>query len=306
MIAFFNLIRWKNLLLIALAQVLVKYALFDADFGVATTFNVKGFGLLVLSTLFIAAAGYIINDIFDVETDQVNRPENLIIGNTIAEKHAYNFYAAFTLAGVGLGFYLSNMIGRPGFAAIFILISALLYVYASNLKQMALLGNLTVALVVGLSLLIVGVFELLPAMTEENRPTQITFFRILLDYALFAFGITLLREMVKDIEDIDGDYNAGMKTLPIQLGRERSGKVVFALSLIPLIGVIFYIVTFLYKQPIAVGYFLILILAPLIMFSVKSYQAETRSEWHKLSNLLKLVMITGVLSLLLYPFILLK
>ncbi len=306
MIAFFNLIRWKNLLLIALAQVLVKYALFDADFGVATTFNVKGFGLLVLSTLFIAAAGYIINDIFDVETDQVNRPENLIIGNTIAEKHAYNFYAAFTLAGVGLGFYLSNMIGRPGFAAIFILISALLYVYASNLKQMALLGNLTVALVVGLSLLIVGVFELLPAMTEENRPTQITFFRILLDYALFAFGITLLREMVKDIEDIDGDYNAGMKTLPIQLGRERSGKVVFALSLIPLIGVIFYIVTFLYKQPIAVGYFLILILAPLIMFSVKSYQAETRTEWHKLSNLLKLVMITGVLSLLLYPFILLK
>ncbi len=306
MIAFFNLIRWKNLLLIALAQVLVKYALFDADFGVATTFNVKGFGLLVLSTLFIAAAGYIINDIFDVETDQVNRPENLIIGNTIAEKHAYNFYAAFTLAGVGLGFYLSNMIGRPGFAAIFILISALLYVYASNLKQMAFLGNLTVALVVGLSLLIVGVFELLPAMTEENRPTQITFFRILLDYALFAFGITLLREMVKDIEDIDGDYNAGMKTLPIQLGRERSGKVVFALSLIPLIGVIFYIVTFLYKQPIAVGYFLILILAPLIMFSVKSYQAETRTEWHKLSNLLKLVMITGVLSLLLYPFILLK
>ncbi|NNL79681.1 MAG: UbiA family prenyltransferase, partial [Flavobacteriaceae bacterium] len=160
--------------------------------------------------------------------------------------------------------------------------------------------------IVGISLLIVGVFELLPAMTEQNRSTQITFFRILLDYALFAFGITLVREMVKDIEDIDGDYNAGMKTLPIQIGRERSGKVVFVLSLIPLIGVIFYIVTFLYKQPVAVGYFLLLIVAPLILFAVKSFQAETKEQWHWLSNLLKLVMLTGILSLFLYPLILLK
>ncbi|NNF82038.1 MAG: geranylgeranylglycerol-phosphate geranylgeranyltransferase [Flavobacteriaceae bacterium] len=306
MLAFLKLIRWKNLLMIALAQVLVKYALFSADFGVTTTFNEKGFALLVLATLLIAAAGYIINDIFDVDTDSVNRPEKMIIGNGIAEKHAYNFYAALTIAGVGLGFYLSNMIGRPGFAAIFVLISALLYVYASNLKQMPVIGNVTVALIVGISLLIVGVFELLPAMTEQNRSTQITFFRILLDYALFAFGITLVREMVKDIEDIDGDYNAGMKTLPIQIGRERSGKVVFVLSLIPLIGVIFYIVTFLYKQPVAVGYFLLLILAPLILFAVKSFQAETKEQWHWLSNLLKLVMLTGILSLFLYPLILLK
>ena len=306
MLSFLSLIRWKNLLMIALTQVLIKYALFDADFGVATTFNWKGFGLLVLATIFIAAAGYIINDIFDTETDEVNHPEDTIIGKRIAMKHAYNFYAAFTIAGVGLGFYLSNMIGKPSFAAIFILVAALLYVYASSLKQMMLIGNLTVALVVTLSLLIVGIYELVPAMTDENRPTQVTFFRILLDYSLFAFILTLIREMVKDIEDIDGDFNAGMKTLPIQIGRERSGKVVFVLSLVPIAGVIFYIVTFLYKQPIAVGYFLLLILAPLIFFSVKSFQAETKADWHKLSSLLKFVMLTGVLSLLLYPFILLN
>ena len=306
MLAFLNLIRWKNLLMIALIQVLIKYALFDADFGVTTTFNWKGFGLLVLATLFIAAAGYIINDIFDVETDTVNHPEKTIIGKRISEKNAYNFYAAFTVAGVGLGFYLSNMIGKPGFAAVFILVAALLYVYASSLKQMTLVGNIVVALVVALSLLIVGIYELVPAMTEQNRPTQVTFFRILLDYALFAFVITLIREMVKDIEDIDGDFNAGMKTLPIQIGRERSGKVVFVLSFLPIIGVIFYIVTFLYKQPVAVGYFLLMILAPLLFFSVKSFQAESKQDWHRLSVILKIVMLTGILSLLLYPFILLN
>ncbi|NNK86827.1 MAG: geranylgeranylglycerol-phosphate geranylgeranyltransferase [Flavobacteriaceae bacterium] len=306
MLAFLNLIRWKNLLMIALAQVLIKYALLDPDFGVMTTFNWKGFGLLVLATLFIAAAGYIINDIFDVETDSVNNPEKTIVGKQISEKNAYNFYAAFTIAGVGLGFYLSNMIGKPGFAAVFILVAALLYVYASSLKQMTLVGNIAIAVVVAISLLIVGVYELVPAMTEQNQSTQVTFFRILMDYALFAFVITLIRELVKDIEDIDGDYNAGMKTLPIQIGRERSGKVVFVLSFLPILGVIFYIVTFLYKQPIAVGYFLLFILAPLLFFSVKSFQAETKSDWHRLSTVLKIVMLTGILSLLLYPFILLN
>ncbi|NNF74549.1 MAG: geranylgeranylglycerol-phosphate geranylgeranyltransferase [Flavobacteriaceae bacterium] len=306
MLAFLNLIRWKNLLLIALTQVMIKYALFDADFGVATTFNWKGFGLLVLSTLLIAAGGYIVNDIFDVETDTVNRPDKVIIGKRISEKNAYNFYAAFTIAGVGLGFYLSNMIGRPGFSALFILIAALLYVYASTLKQMTFIGNIIVALVVAMSLLIVGIYELLPAMTEQNQTTQLTFLRILFDYALFAFAITLLREVVKDIEDIDGDYNAGMKTLPILLGRERAGKVVFILSVLPLVGVIFYVVSYLYKQPVAVGYFLLLIIAPLIYFSVKSFQAETKADWHRLSSLLKGIMITGILSLLLYPFILLN
>ncbi|NNK73386.1 MAG: geranylgeranylglycerol-phosphate geranylgeranyltransferase [Flavobacteriaceae bacterium] len=306
MLAFLNLIRWKNLLLIALTQVMIKYALFDADFGVATTFNWKGFGLLVLSTLLIAAGGYIVNDIFDVETDTVNRPDKVIIGKRISEKNAYNFYAAFTIAGVGLGFYLSNMIGRPGFSALFILIAALLYVYASTLKQMTFIGNIIVALVVAMSLLMVGIYELLPAMTEQNQTTQLTFLRILFDYALFAFAITLLREVVKDIEDIDGDYNAGMKTLPILLGRERAGKVVFILSVLPLVGVIFYVVSYLYKQPVAVGYFLLLIIAPLIYFSVKSFQAETKADWHRLSGLLKGIMITGILSLLLYPFILLN
>jgi len=304
MLHILNLIRWQNLVLIALTQLLIKYALFNESYGVTITLNSFGFSLLVIATLCIAVAGNIINDIYDVETDAINKPEQLIVSKHISEKTALNLYIVLTLIGVGIGFYLSHLVGRSGFATLFVIISALLYVYATYLKQMTIVGNLVIAILVALSILIVGLFELLPVITPQNQQTQVTFFKILLDYAIFAFIINFIREIVKDIEDIDGDYNADMKTLPIVLGRERTGKVVFALSFIPILAVIYYVTTYLYKQPIAVGYFLIFIIAPLLYFSVKSFTADSKKEWHHLATILKFVMLFGVLSLLLYNYIL--
>ena len=111
MINFFNLIRWQNLVLIILVQVLIKYALFDA-FNVFTKLTLFNFILLVLATVFIAASGNIINDIYDVETDTINKPEKVIVGKSISEKAASNLFIAFSLVGVGIGFYLSNVIGK--------------------------------------------------------------------------------------------------------------------------------------------------------------------------------------------------
>ena len=304
MIDFLKLIRWKNLLLIALVQILIKYALLESFEVVRFTLNDFGFGLLVIATLCIAAAGNVINDIYDVETDLVNKPNSVIIGNSISEKTAYSIYIALTIIGVGLGFYLSNLIGRSGFSAIFVIISALLYIYATSLKQTTLIGNIVISFLVAMSLIIVGLFELLPVITEQNRETQLTFFKIIFDYSIFAFMINLLREMVKDIEDINGDYNAEMKTLPIIIGRERALKVVFVLSIIPLLAVIYYVITYLYKHYTAVGYFLIFIIAPLLYFTIKSFTAEVKQEINFLALLLKLIMFFGVMSLLLYPFIL--
>jgi 4-hydroxybenzoate polyprenyltransferase len=116
--------------------------------------------------------------------------------------------------------------------------------------------------------------------------------------------INLIRELVKDIEDIDGDYKAGMETLPIILGRERTNKIVFALSLIPIFSVVYYVITYLYKQPIVVGYFLVLVIAPLIYVSIKLFSAEQKAHYKHISFVLKLVLLTGMLSLLLYSFIL--
>lgn len=300
-----NLIRYKNLLMIAIVQLLIKYALFE-PFGVAITLNGFGFSLLVIATLCLAAGGNIINDIYDKETDAINKPDKVIVGKTVSEKTAYNLFIAFNVIGVGVGFYLSHLVGKSGFFVLFVGISGLLYLYASYFKQLILVGNLLVSILVALSIIIVGLFELLPAITQENQATQVTFFKILWDYALFAFIINLLREMVKDIEDIDGDHKAGMNTLPIALGRERAKKIVFALSFVPIAATVYYVVTYLFKQQLVVGYFLLFIIAPLIYVSIKIFTAETKKDYHAISNILKLVMFFGMLSLLLYKFILIN
>ena len=126
--------------------------------------NTFHFLLLVISTLCIASAGYIINDIYDVETDFINKPEQMIIGKSISEKTAYNLFIILNVMGVGIGFYLSYAIGKSELFALFVIISALLYVYASYLKQTFLIGNMVISVLVGLSILIVGIFELIPSI----------------------------------------------------------------------------------------------------------------------------------------------
>ena len=303
MLQYLNLIRWKNLLIIALVQVLIKYALL-LPFKIDITLNWFGFTLLVLSTLCIAAAGYVINDVYDVETDLVNRPNKVIVGKSVSEKTANNLFIILNVIGVLIGFYLSHLVGKSGFFALFVIISALLYVYASYLKQTLLIGNIVVSVLVALSLIIVGIFELLPVITPQNQATQLTMFKVLFDYALFAFIINLVREITKDIQDIDGDHKSGMNTLPIVIGRDRAKNVLFVLSLVPILAVVYYLSTYLYKQTIAVIYFLVLVIAPLILVSIKIFSSKTKKDYQFISNLLKIVMLTGMLSMLLYPIIL--
>ncbi len=289
------------MLLIATVQLLIKYALLE-PFGVQTALSSLGISLLMLATLCIAAAGYIINDIFDVETDSINKPEKLIVGKSISEKTAYNLFFIFNMVGVGVGYYVSHLVNKDAFFSLFVIISVLLYVYASYLKQMLLVGNIIVAILVALSLVIVGVFELLPTLTPLNRQTQLFFFKILLNYALFAFFINLLREIIKDMEDINGDYKAGMNTLPIAIGIERSAKVVFVLTIVLLFAVGYYVVNVLYKNQIMVLYFLVFIMGPLLYLAIKMFSANTKKEFHQMSQVLKLVMLFGMGSLLFYLF----
>nr|WP_321244638.1 geranylgeranylglycerol-phosphate geranylgeranyltransferase [uncultured Psychroserpens sp.] len=297
-----NLIRWKNLVMIIIAQVLIKYALFES-FDVLTTLSTLGFVLLVITTLCIAAAGNIINDIYDVETDTINKPNKVIIGKHVSENLAYNLFFGLNIIGVILGFYLSHSVGRSSFFAIFVIISIALYVYASYLKGTVLFGNILISFLVAMSIIIVGVFDLLPAMIPQNRDTQLTFFDIIFDYAIFAFLINLVRELVKDIQDVDGDYKAGMNTLPIVIGRERANKIAFIISMIPIGAVIYFVVTYLYKQPIVIGYFLLFVVAPLIYATIKIFGASNNFHYKHISMVYKLVMFFGILSLLLYPLI---
>ncbi|MFB9055547.1 geranylgeranylglycerol-phosphate geranylgeranyltransferase [Mariniflexile ostreae] len=298
-----NLIRWKNLLMIALVQLLIKYALLE-PYGAQTRLDGLGISLLILACICIAAAGNIINDIYDVETDFINKPKRLIVGTFISEKTAYNLFIAFNIMGVGIGFYVSHLVDKSAFFSMFVITSALLYIYASYLKRILLIGNIVISLLVALSIVMVGVFELLPDINHHNQNTQLAFFKIIFNYALFAFMINMLREIAKDLEDINGDYKAGMNTLPIAIGRKRTNHVLIALMFISIIILIYYVTEVLYKQLILVGYFLIFCVGPLLFILLKTFNAKTKKDYHSISNGLKIIMLFGMLSLSLYLVIL--
>lgn len=301
---FLKLIRFSNLIMIFLTQYLVKYFLFE-PFQIDITLNWFGFSLLAVSMMALAAAGNIINDIHDVGTDAINKPHRQVVGKEISEATAFNWFIGLNILGVGIGFYLANLVGRPSFVALFILPSAFLYLYATQLKRTILVGNLVVSIMVAMIIIMIGIFDLLPAITPENQVTQKVIFMILVDYAIFAFMINFLREIVKDQEDINGDYNSGMQTLPVVLGRERTNKIIFVVALLPLAAVVYYIYSYLYENLWAILYVLLLILGPLLYFWVRIYGAKTRTDYRHLSLLLKVVLATGLLSIGLYRFILL-
>lgn len=296
---YLKLIRYQNLLLLAFMQLIFRYGFLKFQ-EIPLALNHFQYGLLVLSTVLIAAAGYVINDILDQETDYDNRPNTIIVGKDISEKAAYNLYFVLNILGVGIGFYLSNLIQKPSFTGAFIIVSATLYMYATNLKQMLLVGNIIVALLLSFSVLIIGLFDLLPATYDGNREVMGTMFKMLIDYSIFAFIINLIREIVKDMEDVDGDYNQGMSTLPIVLGVSRTVKVVFTLGIIATIILLWYVNMFLmdYSLYYAAVYALVFVVSPMIFFIVKIWNAKSKGDFHFLSTLLKWVIFFGIVSVL--------
>lgn len=296
---YLKLIRFQNLLLLAFMQLIFRYGFLKLQ-NIETALAHWQYALLVLSTVLIAAGGYIINDIFDQDTDEENKPEKVIVGKSITETTAYYIYAGVTLVGVSIGFYLSNLIMRPGFASIFIMISALLYFYATNLKQMVLIGNLAVAFLLSFSVLIVGVFDIFPATADDNRPTMTLMFSILKDYAIFAFIINFIREIVKDMQDIKGDTSQGMSTLPITIGMKWTAWIVASLLAIASSVLLFYIYLHFMDAALyyATIYAMVFVVAPLLFCLVKVITASTKSDFGQLSKILKWVIFFGILSVL--------
>ena len=294
--AFFKLIRYQNLLLLMFMQLIFRYGFLSLQ-DISLALTDLQFAVLVLSTAFIAAAGYIINNIFDKETDAINKRE-VIVGNAISENLAYNLYVGFNILGVGGGFYLSNVIEKPGFALLFIIVSGLLYLYASSLKQSLIIGNVIVAALTALSVILVGLFDLLPMITPENQVHLAILFKINLDYALFAFLINLIREIVKDLQDVKGDYNLGMNTLPIALGVARTSKIVLVTTALITTFLLYYIYNYYFNNNLYIStlYSLLMIIAPLLFFCIKLSTAKNPSDFKMLSLILKLVMLAGIIS----------
>lgn len=293
---YLKLIRYQNLLLLAFMQLVFRY-LFLKQSAVDLALTDFNYILLIIATVSIAAGGYVINNIMDQDTDAISKPQNRVVGVSISETVAYNWYIGLTILGVAIGFYLSNVIYKPTFASMFILVATLLYVYATNLKQIPVVGNIIVAALLSVSIVIIAFFDILPAIDQDNRLRMKEAFSILMDYAIFAFIINLIREIVKDLEDMDGDYQTGMNTLPIAIGIQKTKAVVGVLTVIAILLLAYYLKNSLYELDYTIYYALVFIIAPLVYFGAKLINAKAKKEFHHLSMILKVVLFFGILSI---------
>lgn len=294
--SFFQLIRWKNLVLIALMQFLVKYYLISNNIFL-TQLNYLWFTLLITATILITAGGYIINDIIDFKIDIINKPTKTLLNKKITIKSAKRLYYILNFIGIFGGFLLSLHIEKPLYTFIFISISALLYIYSKYLKGILLIGNIIISTLLGFSILIVLIFdESFPRNLIEIN-SSILIQHIIILYAIGAFLINLIREIVKDLEDINGDYNNNLKTLPILFGRTIARNIAISISIINIFFILFIVFNNLSIISLAFGYIFLLVFIPLLYSIYMLYNARTKNNYKKISSLLKFIIFTGILSI---------
>ncbi len=291
--------RTPNLLMIIFIQLILKYVLFQ-KFNLTTTLDDFHFSILVASTVLIALAGYIINDINDIKTDLINKPTKVFVSKKLSHKNADTLFLVFNFLGLLAGYYLSYSINKVSFFAIFIIASLLSYLYSIKLKKYVLLKNLIVSFLVFLSVFIVGLYDIVPATSNYNNQDQWNVFNLVLKISVFAFLLTFLREIIKDLMDIEGDKKNNMRTLPIVIGIGKTKALIIITGIITLIAVAYFAIS-LYSTNQYVTYYLIgLVLIPLIYFILIISNTYTKKEFAKLSNLLKIIMLLGMFFVFLY------
>jgi 4-hydroxybenzoate polyprenyltransferase len=304
--AFFRLIRWPNLVFIALTQFLFYYTIITPGFKNTDLVNILGpgyFYILCLSCLFIAAAGYIINDYFDLNIDRVNKPEKLVVEKLIKRRWTIIWHWILSCIGVLLGLFVSWKIRNifVGFSHIVCVI--LLWFYSTTFKRKLIIGNIIISLLTAWVILVLYLCEFrihfFVHPVYHRVLSRIYKFSVL--YAGFAFIISLVREVVKDIEDMEGDAAYNCRTMPLVWGVNVS-KVFAATWLIVLIVSLlilqFYVLQ--YKWLWVVVYSIVFVIFPLLWIFRDLYRAKSTRDYHRLSNQIKGAMLAGILSMLLF------
>ena len=272
----FRISRPVNLLLVAFAQMMTAHFLVETTtHGLPVLLDFRLY-VLVFSTVLIAAAGYMINDYYDVKIDYVNRPHEVIVGKGIKRRMVIFLHSIFNFAGIGLGFMISPRIGLINFTAAFFL-----WLYSNRLKREPFIGNLTVAFLTATAIFLVGYYY---------QKSEL----LILTYAIFAFFLNLIREIIKDIEDRHGDRKHGCRTLPIVLGFRKTKNVIFLIAFSFVCSIL--IVTFKINNPILYYYFGALGLV-FLWFMYLIYQADRKKHFSQLSSLAKLIMLIGTMSM---------
>ncbi len=274
--AFFRLIRSRNILIVVLNQYMVRIFLIGPkEDWLSYLFDYKQL-MLVFATISIASAGYIINDYFDVKIDLINKPREVIIGKYIKRRWAMLIHQMLNFIGIAIGFFL----GLKVFLINIIAVSTLWF-YSERFKKKAFIGNFLVASLTAFSLIILSVYY------QKNT--------LLVNvYALFAFSISLIREIIKDMEDIRGDARYGCRTLPIIWGIRRT-KILLYIFIISFVIILISMAYILDNQHL-IWIFSCSIL-PFSWFVYKLYWADKRRDFTFLSRVCKLIMLIGILSM---------
>ena len=297
-IPFLKLLRWPNLIFIVLTQLLFYCCIYLPLYQIPQTHILVW---LIIASVCIAGAGYIINDYFDLNIDKINKPGKNVLNTIINRRWAIVWHLLFSFIGI-----VATAIA-VGFGKWYLIIAnifcvALLWLYSTSLKRKLLIGNILISLLAAWTVLILF-FAKVPFNEAFNSKSDITlkYFRLAFLYGGFAFIISLIREAIKDIEDREGDAQYGCRTLPIYAG-VRTTKIYISIWIVVLVAalVILQLYILQFGWWLAVIYSIILIIAPLIYLLMQLRKAQTVNDYSKLSSLTKLIMFTGILSMVFF------
>lgn len=308
MLSYLKLVRPVNLLIIALTQYLVLFCIikpFLSDGYVELQMSQLNFALFVFSNVLLAAAGYAINDYFDIDVDEINKPGKNVLVKKIPRRHAYLMNIILNTIACIIGFYCAFKVGYIMLGFFFVVISLALYYYSLKYKRQFVTGNIVVAIIAAYGVLSVWLFQFFALLSfarsgdpysfinSEDARSKITYF--VFGFAVFAFLMTLVREIIKDMEDVEGDKECGCNTIPVKKGIPFAKKSVMWLSIFTIVilaGSQF----LLFADYTALTFYLCVIQALLIYLVVKVLRSGEKSEYHFLSIFAKIIMIAGILS----------
>ena len=305
-LAWSKLIRLPNIIILATIIILLHigvYLPFYTSLNVVSPLDGWVFAVFVLSVSMIASGGNIINDYFDYQIDLVNKPDKLVIEKVISKNSAMSAYQFLTIVGIVGGFITGWLISEFKIGFFFGFGALMLYSYSETFKRKLFIGNLIIALLGFLFVLLLWIIEFFALRNSAGTfivvyPSFLKINILLGGYALFAFLTTLIREIIKDIEDIDGDKKNNCQTLPISKGIQTTRKIVSSLILITILLLLFSEYLCWTNSLIVLSNFLMFAInAPLVILLIRFNKSTTKSEYHAASIFMKWIMVAGILGI---------
>ena len=303
MFDFLKVIRYKNLLFIIFIQLVMKQVVIHPllqTFGIENSLNNNLLYLLIAATVFIAAGGYVLNDYFDVKIDAINRPDKQIVGTKIQRQTAMLMHQILSGIGIVSGLALAFLTRSFTLGFSFIVIPGLLWFYSASYKRQFIVGNLVIAFITSITILIVGISQVAALQNEFGQhlfETQIPhqIYGWVGGFSVFAFLCTWIREIIKDIIDEKGDREMECHTMPIVWGINRTKWFIYGLITVTVAGLFIVNAYFIhFEGSLTLRYLIFGLLLPFAVLTYLLAKAKSGDDYYQTSKMLKVIMFIGV------------